>query len=160
MPKFSKKSRDKLATCHPLLQEVFSKVIEHVDCTIIEGVRSIETQEEYVRSGKSKTMNSKHLKQSDGWSHAVDCIAYPIRWDDWKRNYLFAGYVKGVAAALGISLRIGADWNGNFRVDDQSFHDLPHFELLSTTRTKSTGDLLPEEPSYEDILKKLDEVTI
>lgn len=128
--KFSKRSASRLATCHPDLQKVLNEVIKHVDCTIIEGIRTVETQEEYVRTGKSKTMNSKHLPQDDGYSHAVDVIAYPIQWENEARNYMFAGFVKGVAASMGIKLRLGADWNGNFDTTDQKFHDLVHIELI------------------------------
>ena len=52
MPKFSKESLDKLATCDARLQKVFNEVIKHVDCTIIEGHRGQETQDEYYRTGK------------------------------------------------------------------------------------------------------------
>ena len=130
MYKYSKRSKERLATCHPDIQKVMNEVIKHVDCTIIEGIRTKETQEEYVRKGVSKTMNSKHLEQADGYSHAVDVIAYPIEWDNNPRNYLFAGFVKGIAASMGIKLRLGADWDGDFTTKDQTFHDLPHFELI------------------------------
>lgn len=129
MPYFGSKSKERLATCHPDLQRLMNEVIKHVDCTIIEGVRSKDRQEELVRTGKSKTMNSKHLKNSDGYSHAVDVMACPIEWDNWQKNYLFAGFVKGMAASMGIKLRIGADWDSDFTTKDQTFHDLPHFEL-------------------------------
>lgn len=129
MPKFSKISQDRLNTCHPDIQKVFNEVIKHIDCSILQGVRTVEEQEELVRSGKSKTMNSKHLKQDDGYSHAVDVMCYPIQWDNWNRNYIFAGYVKGVADSMGIKLRLGADWDGDFDTKDQNFHDLPHFEI-------------------------------
>ena len=130
MPKFSTRSKERLATCHPDIQKVFNEVIKHVDCTILEGIRTADTQAEYVRTGKSRTMNSKHLEQNDGYSHAVDVIAWPIEWDNWQRNYLFAGFVKGIAASMGIKLRIGADWDGDFTTKDQTFHDLPHFEII------------------------------
>jgi len=155
MPKFSNRSKSKLNTCHPLLQELFNEVIKRVDCTIVEGIRSLETQKEYVRKGVSKTLKSKHLKQADGYSYAVDCIAYPIDWKDSSRNYMFAGYVKGVADSLGIDIRLGADWNGNFTAKDQTFHDQPHFELRSTNRKdgiiKTSKDVLPDGPSDDDI---------
>lgn len=48
---------------------------------------------------------------------------------DLARWYYFGGYVCGVASELGIPVRWGGDWNGNRKVDDQTFHDLPHFEL-------------------------------
>ena len=127
---FSNSSKAKLATIHPDLQKVLNEAIKYVDFTVLEGVRSLETQKEYVRTGRSKTLNSKHLKQNDGYSHAVDIIAYPIDWDNWQRNYLFAGFIKGIAASLGVNLRIGADWDGDFNPKNQSFHDLPHIELV------------------------------
>lgn len=127
--KFSNKSLEKLNTCHPDIQKVMQEVIKHTDCTIIEGVRTKETQEEYVRTGKSKTMNSKHLPQADGCSHAVDVMAYPIKWSDWKRNCYFAGFVMATAKSMGINLRSGIDWDSDFDISEHSFLDGPHFEL-------------------------------
>ena len=129
MPSFSSRSKEKLKGVHPDLVKVLNEAIKHVDFTVLEGLRSKERQEELVATGKSKTMNSKHLKQSDGYGHAVDIICYPIDWENWNRNYMFAGWIKGFAAANGVKLRIGADWNGNFDTTDQTFHDLPHIEL-------------------------------
>ena len=154
MPKFSKKSKQKLSTCHPLLQKLFNKVIKHVDCTVIEGVRSIEKQQNYVRTGVSKTLKSKHLKQDDGYSHAVDVIAYPIEWENYNRNYIFAGYVRGIADSMGIKIRMGADWDGDFTTKDQTFHDLPHFELVSVNTTK-TENFLPDVDTVQTIKQKL-----
>lgn len=128
--KYSQKSQEKLATCHPDLQRLFNEAIKHVDITIIEGVRTKERQEELVHAGMSKTLNSKHLPQKDGYSYAVDAIPCPIEWENWQRNYLFAGFIKGLAAAMKIKLRIGADWDGDFTTKDQTFHDTPHFELI------------------------------
>jgi len=68
-------------------------------------------------------------------------VPYPVLWPDaedittqeaehrWRRFMLFAGYVKGRAQEMGVDLRIGADWDGDFFTNDQSFHDAPHFEL-------------------------------
>lgn len=149
MPKFSSKSKAKLESCHPLLQELFNEIIKHVDCTVLEGVRTLDKQKEHVRNGVSKTLKSKHLAQDDGYSHAVDCIAYPIDWNDAPRNYMFAGYIKGIADSLGIEIRLGADWDGDFTAKDQSFHDLPHFELVSTVKKQQQH--LPDGPTENDI---------
>ena len=43
MPKFSEKSAARLLTCHPDIQAVLYEVIKYRDCTILEGVRTIET---------------------------------------------------------------------------------------------------------------------
>ena len=161
MPKYSQKSKNQLATCHPDLQRVFNEVIKHVDCTIIEGRRSIETQREYVRTGKSKTMDSKHLEQDDGYSHAVDAMAYPIDWNDWKRNALFAGFVLGIARGMGVDLRPGIDWDSDFNVKEHDFLDAPHFELRSASKpgtTDSGKEYLPDGPTEDDIDVTLEEI--
>ena len=129
MPSFSGRSKERLNTCDPKIRKVFNEVIKHVDCTILEGVRTLDRQKELVRTGKSKTLKSKHLPGPDGLSRAVDVAPYPIDWNNKERFYLFAGFVKGIAAEMGIKLRLGADWDGDFTTRDQTFHDLPHFEL-------------------------------
>lgn len=134
MFKFSKSSQSKLDTCDERLQRVFNEVIKHWDCTIIEGTRSKETQNEYYRTGKSKVQypNSKHNASP---SKAVDAAPYfpnkpHIRWDDSQSFAYFAGFVIGIAAGMGIKLRHGADWDQDKDTRDQSFMDWPHFELV------------------------------
>lgn len=57
---------------------------------------------------------------------------------DVGRWYAFAGYVHGVADELQergeITARIrhGYDWDGDHRLDDQSFDDLPHHERVTS----------------------------
>lgn len=132
MAKFSKTSADRLATCHLDLQRLFNEVIVHQDCTIACGRRGETEQDEAFRTGKSKVRfpNSNH--NSDP-SLAVDVVPYPVDWNDKNRFYMFVGLVRGIAAMLGIKIRCGADWDGDFEIKDQNFHDLPHFELVLTT---------------------------
>lgn len=120
---------ERLKTCHPDIQKVFNEVIKHIDCSILQGVRTVEEQEELVRTGKSKTMDSKHLKQSDGYSHAVDVSPYPIDWNNRDRFILFAGKVLGIAKALGVDLVSGIDWDDDGDISDHTFFDAPHFQL-------------------------------
>jgi len=54
MAKFSKRSKDKLITCHPKLQTLFHEVIKNYDYTIIEGHRSNKRQDDLLHQGKSK----------------------------------------------------------------------------------------------------------
>jgi hypothetical protein len=134
MYRYSKTSQAKLATVHPDLQRLFNEAIKHLDIKILEGARSFQTQRAYFESGASSTMNSKHLIQSDGYSHAVDSAPWPINWNtkdtrvagEW---YLYAGFLKGLAQGMGIEIRIGADWDGDFDIHDQKFDDLVHIEL-------------------------------
>lgn len=121
MPSFSKQSLDRLTTCDIRLQELFLEVIKHRDCSILEGHRPKDRQDQAVADGKSKTPwpNSKHNKSP---SLAVDVMPYPIDWNDKPRLIEFAGFVQGIAAGMGIGIR----WGGHFK----SFFDGPHWELV------------------------------
>lgn len=145
MPKYSQRSLINLSECHPDLQKLFEEVIKHFDCSIIDGKRSKEEQQKNVEKGVSKTFDSKHLEQEDGKSHAVDVMPYPFDWNKIQkgldaakladkelqvcRSYYFAGFVKGIATMMGISIRQGVDWDGDTLVGDHSFIDLPHNEI-------------------------------
>lgn len=135
MFKYSKKSLDKLNTCHPDIQKILKEAIKYYDITILEGVRTKERQEELVRTGMSKTMDSKHLAQSDGHSHAVDCALWPIDWNDRDRFVFLQGYLKGLADSMKASgqithtLRLGVDWDSDGNIKEHSFFDGPHIEL-------------------------------
>jgi peptidoglycan L-alanyl-D-glutamate endopeptidase CwlK len=134
MPSFSITSKRRLATCHPDLQKLFNKVIERRDCTIICGHRTEEEQNEAYRTGHSqlKFPQSKHNLNP---SNAVDVMPYfdcepHIRWNDLESTYNFIGYVQGIADELGVKIRSGSDWDLDLDFNDQSFMDLPHFELV------------------------------
>jgi len=133
---YSNASQAKLNTCHPDIQKVLHKAIKNYDITIIEGVRTTERQEELVRTGMSKTMKSKHLKQDDGYSHAVDCALWPIDWNDRERFVFLQGYLKGLADAMYESgeithrIRLGVDWDGDGNIKEHSFFDGPHIEMV------------------------------
>lgn len=134
--KFSKRSEERLVGVHPNLLKVVRRALEitKTDFTVIEGVRSLETQRKYVASGASRAMSSKHLKQADGYGHAVDL--YP--WvngrlvNDWTVEWLtpaeskaawanVAEAMKRAAAELGVKIKWGGDW--------LKFKDGPHYEL-------------------------------
>lgn len=128
MPSYSSRSRGKLQECHPDLQDLFNEVIKHFDCAILTGHRSKEKQNDAFAKGLSKLKypQSKHNKTP---SLAVDVAPYPIDWGDKERFYYFAGVVKGIATQMGIDIRWGGDWDSDTQVHDQTFMDLPHFEL-------------------------------
>ena len=126
MPKFGKRSQEKMKGVNAQLQNVFNEVVKNFDCTIIEGLRSQERQDELVAQGKSKTKFSKHIE-----GKAMDVAPYPIDWEDRDRFHYFGGYVKGVASQMGVKIRWGGDWDGDFETKDNNFDDLVHFELVS-----------------------------
>lgn len=133
--RYSKASKAKLATCHPDIQKIYNEAIKLIDLTILEGVRTKEQQEEYVRTGKSKTMHSKHLKQIDGTSHAVDAAPYPINWSNRERFAYYQGIIRGLAHMMHAHgeiehvTRSGIDWDSDGELTDHSFFDGPHVEL-------------------------------
>jgi len=129
MPSFGGQSRMRLNTCHPDLIRLFEEVVKHYDCTILCGHRGEEEQTKAFKEGRSKVEFplSKHNAYP---SLAVDAAPYPVDWDDLQRFYHFVGYVRGVAQGMGIKIRSGADWDGDFEIRDQNFNDIVHFELL------------------------------
>lgn len=133
MPKFGNRSMSNLSTCHSDLQRLFNEVIKEYDCTILCGHRSKEDQDKAVQEGRSKVRwpNGKHNSNP---SMAVDVAPWfptepHIRWNDSSKFYHFAGYVQAVADQLGINIRWGGDWDSDGELHDQTFFDLPHFEL-------------------------------
>ena len=121
MPKFGKRSMDNLVGVHPKIVDVLLEAIKHYDFSVLEGLRSPERQSELVSQGSSMTMASKHLKQSDGFSHAVDIAPYPIDWDNTEEFFYLAGLIEGIAKSKGINLQWGGRW--------RSLKDCPHFQL-------------------------------
>lgn len=138
MPHFSEKSLAQLNTCHADLRRLFLEAVKGFDCTVLEGKRSEAQQRANVAKGVSKTMQSKHVYPLDGPALAVDVAPYPLNWPSTKSKtylkdvamfYCFGGYVMGVAEQMGIDIRWGGDWDGDWALVDQTFDDLPHFEL-------------------------------
>lgn len=84
MPRFSKLSKERLATCHPDLQAVCNELIKQYDFSVLEGRRGQREQDEAYRKGKSqvKYPHSAHNKIP---SLAVDLAPYPIDWDNLSR---------------------------------------------------------------------------
>jgi len=129
MPKFSERSMSRLSECHPDLIRLFKTVVEEFDCTIIEGHRGEDKQNEMVELGRSQLRwpLSNHNGKP---SNAVDVAPYPVDWEDRERFLMFGGYVLGIAKGLEVKLRWGGDWNQDTQVKDNKFDDLPHFERV------------------------------
>lgn len=124
MPRFSRKSLRELETCDPMLQYLFKEVVKHFDCSVIEGKRSLEDQQELLNEGATKTLDSAHLT-----GRAVDVYPYPVDFEDRDRWHYFGGYVLGTARQFGIDVIWGGDWDNDTKTKDNTFDDLMHFEL-------------------------------
>ena len=129
MPKYSDFSIANLETCDERLQLVFNDVIKLVDCRVLEGHRGQERQDFLFDTGASK------LRWPDGKhnhipSLAADVAPWPIDWNNLLRFAMFAGLVIGIGKGMGIPIRAGIDWNGNFDPSDEGFLDAAHFEII------------------------------
>ena len=128
MAKFGKRSRRNLVGAHKDLQRLFNEVVKTFDCAVLCGHRNSREQDRAFHEGRSKLRfpNSNHNSLP---SLAVDVVPWPIDWEDKNRSHHFAGFVRGMANCMGLEIRWGGDWDGDFNLRDQSFIDLPHFEL-------------------------------
>jgi len=131
--KLDDRSLLELRSCDPQLERLFIEVNRRYPCKVLEGFRDEQTQHKYFHSGLSKVdwPNGKHNKYP---SWAADVLPTPIDWKDTKRFYHFGGYVQGVAFRMDIGIRWGGDWDMDKDLNDQSFMDLCHFELLQGSR--------------------------
>lgn len=149
MAKFSNKSKEKLKGVHPDLVKVLELAITYTkqDFSITEGVRTKEQQVIYVRTGKSQTMNSKHLVQKDGYGHAIDVVPYPVSWE-LEKFYPIADAISKAAKELKVTVRWGGAWinlnssnlsakqlldnyvKARKKAGNKVFIDAPHFEIV------------------------------
>jgi peptidoglycan L-alanyl-D-glutamate endopeptidase CwlK len=117
---FGKRSLERLKGVHPDLVKVMKRAIgcSTIDFTVLEGVRTLETQKKYYAAGATRTMNSRHLT-----GHAVDIapiIDGKVRWD-WPLYHQIAKVVDKAAEEEGVKLTWGGRW--------RTFKDGPHWEL-------------------------------
>jgi len=120
MYQLSDRSMGKLVGVHPDLVKIVYRAIQttEIDFGVSEGLRTLETQKEYLAKGVTTTLKSRHLS-----GHAVDVFAYVggiARWEmplyD-KINQAFQSASK--------ELKIPVEWGGEWK----SFPDGPHFQL-------------------------------
>jgi peptidoglycan L-alanyl-D-glutamate endopeptidase CwlK len=112
------RSLAELEGVHPKLVNVVKRAIAITsqDFSVHDGLRTVAEQREYVRRGVSKTMNSMHMKQPDGFGHAVDLVPYingQMRWE-WKPIFNVAAAVRQAAEELGFPLIWGGVWDRDF----------------------------------------------
>ena len=121
--RLSQRSHERLKGVHPDLVAVVEAAIllTPVDFMITEGLRTPARQAELVRTGASRTLNSRHLT-----GHAVDVAAWidgGVRWD-WPLYPRIAEAFKATAREQGTAIIWGGDW--------RTLRDGPHFELDRT----------------------------
>ncbi|HPI82250.1 MAG TPA: M15 family metallopeptidase [Candidatus Paceibacterota bacterium] len=126
MFRFSKKSLERLETCHKDLQTIAKLAIvsSPIDFGIAEGHRDLATQKKYYDEGKSQIDGiTKKGKHNYSPSLAFDYYA----WVDGKVSYEMRhlGVIAGVMYAIAEDEGIEIEWGGLWK----SFIDGPHIQL-------------------------------
>lgn len=116
-----KKSLAELNGVHPKLVECVKIAIVRTrqDFGVHDGLRTVEEQRRNVIAGVSRTMNSKHLRQADGYSHAVDLVPYingRLRWE-WPPIFIIASAMAEAAHEVRLGLIWGGVWDRRFPED-------------------------------------------
>lgn len=151
-----KNSISLLAGLKPEMVQIVKRAIQLTtqDFNVYETLRSPMRQQEMVAKGTSKTLKSKHLRQADGFAHAMDLVPWinnALAWD-WDGCYKIALAVDLAATELGFAdnIRWGGAWDrvlsdfgGNVdaykkevelyrsRHPGPDFIDGPHFEWVA-----------------------------
>ncbi|MCY4418882.1 MAG: hypothetical protein OXB93_03435 [Cytophagales bacterium] len=139
--KFSSRSQQKLKTCHQDLQLIAHESLKRsdIDFGIVEGHRSLQRQQLLYQAQRSRIDGvSKKGKHNYQPSLALDIVAYVNGKISYRESYL--AYLGGVFTStarylleekfIQHRLRWGGNWDGDGEIiTDQSFLDMPHFEL-------------------------------
>ena len=123
--KFSKRSLERLHTCHIDLQRICVELIKELDVTILCGHRGEKDQNTAFINGRSKLQwpRSKHNRFP---SEAVDLAPYSksvkdgVDWTNIPAFLDMCKRIERIAKELGVKIRLGRDF---------SFRDYPHLEL-------------------------------
>ena len=136
MPAFSIESLRKLNECDHHLVILFTEVIKHRDCKILDGRRGEELQNRYFAEGKSKVRYPRSKHNTLPLSMAVDVAPYFTGSGVSLNRYEvveFGHYVLGFRDAMNLTNRIrwGGDWNRNWKtLTDKEFLDAFHWEVI------------------------------
>ena len=149
--KLSERSLQRLQGVHPNLVKVVKRAIEisKQDFMVLEGVRTrkqcmvnygkgrtiaqcvakgVTAQYANPRAAKVTWLNdpfaSKHVT-----GKAVDLVPYPVDWNDLKKFDAIAQAMLQAAKELGVTIRWGADWDGDGKPRERGESDSPHFEI-------------------------------
>jgi peptidoglycan L-alanyl-D-glutamate endopeptidase CwlK len=101
--------------------------ISPVDFSLVEGLRTISRQRELYNSGRSRTLDSKHLS-----GRAIDIVPFLEGSCDYSALNdccFLLGLFYAKSIELDIGIRIGALWDGT-SIKNNPFLDLWHIELL------------------------------
>lgn len=136
--KLSAKSLATLDGVHPDLVRVVKRAIEitEQDFSVAEGLRS-PARAKALAAGGTGIEASLHIRQPDGYGHAVDLWPYPLNWQDLAAFRRVAAAMFAAADELGILLQWGADWDTDGEINEPGEWDYPHYQIPPGWRRSS-----------------------
>lgn len=137
---FGERSKLRIATCHEDLATVLHAAMatQILDFTVLCGHRATAEQQALYAQGRTRPGRivtnadgvSSRSKHNEYAARAVDVAPWPVDWDDTPRFHRLAGVILAIAAAEGVAIRWGGDWDRDGDTTDHRLIDLPHFELI------------------------------
>jgi len=144
--RLSNRSLERLEGVHDDLVRVVKRADEILtaenpifDIGVIEGKRTLETQKEYVETGASTTLRSRHLptlngeyEYENGIGHAVDLLCYykgEVSWHMGHYQLIHESAMDRAADELDINIVWGGDWDDDGDYEEHQFKDGPHWQL-------------------------------
>lgn len=139
--KLDPRSEQNLEGVHQDLRRLVAAVEPPYPVVIVEGVRNLEQQREYVRTGASNTMNSRHLT-----GHAIDFVVFPKgvgQSPTWDLKYYeqVAKEFRKKAKELGIPVTWGGHWDSRDCMHLQlswEAYPIAQPQFLTSTKTSTT----------------------
>jgi len=98
--------------------------VSMVDFGVHDGVRTLAEQQENVRDGVSKSLDSYHLIGEDGYGHALDLVPFirgKLRWQE-EPGFQVLIAMRNAALAFTVPITCGAVWDR--RIDELDPRDL------------------------------------
>jgi peptidoglycan L-alanyl-D-glutamate endopeptidase CwlK len=139
---------------HPDLVRVVKRAIQITtqDFSVHDGLRTEAEQRRYVATGVSKTMNSMHRTQVDGYGHAVDLVPFiggKLRWE-WPAAYPIATAMRIAAEEQGAALIWGGVWDKPLRSIPANPQDMNRaVQLYGDRRRKAGKSVFVDAPHFE-----------
>lgn len=123
----SSRSLAKLKGVHPDLVRVAKRVITitPIDFIVTCGLRTLAEQKILVKTGKSRTLNSRHVPWRVGYAYAIDVAALvdgEVSWNSAPYKVIAKAF-KEAAKLEGVPIEWGGEAFG------PNFIDSPHFQL-------------------------------
>lgn len=144
MYKAGKRTMANLCGVHPDLVAAVLLAFRYTrqDFCIIDG-GGLRTQAQADANAAAGTgvKNSLHLRQPDGFGHAVDLVAWKNNCASWEVKLYPAIHQAMFQACdeLGVLVQNGADWDNDGIPLERGEYDMPHFQIPQYTHTQQAA---------------------